>query len=135
MAAIIFNYKSIVFEKKKNNWIGTCEMSLIMKKNDSLVDFCELQHEERQKRDNRLTGKSDDEQNLCRNKPDALVSDLEVFPYKSNEYNQLLTDADRSWIITHTQSEIFPKKFVRIFFSHRSTKRTKKFKRLSSKKS
>jgi hypothetical protein len=86
-----------------------------MKKNDSLVDLCELQHEERQKRDNRLTGNSDDEQNLCRNKPDELVSDLEAFPYKSNEYNQLLTDADRSWIITHTQSEIFHIKFVRIF--------------------
>ncbi len=54
-----------------------------------------------QKRDNRLKGKSNDKQDLCSTELD--ISDIEA-------------NADRSWIITHTQSEILDIKFVKFLF-------------------
>ncbi len=61
-----------------------------------------------------MKGKTDDKQDLCHNE---LASGIELFSSKFNEDNQLLTNTDRSWIINHTQSEIFYIKFLEFLFA------------------
>ncbi|CAF0959972.1 unnamed protein product [Rotaria sordida] len=92
-------------------------------KNDPLFhnlqfNLCELQNKEHErnskKRDNYFNGKNIDENNFCHNEilnqTDSLVVNIELillfylFYFKSNEYNQLLTNSDRLWIITHIQN-------------------------------
>jgi hypothetical protein len=75
-------------------------------------DLCELQNEERQRNmkacisiDFNSVHFVQKGRSVCN--LNISTSDIELLPLKFKDYNPLLTNADRSWIITHTQSEIF----------------------------
>ncbi|CAF3149946.1 unnamed protein product [Rotaria sp. Silwood2] len=80
-------------------------------KNDPLFrnlqfNLCELQNEERErnikKQDNLFNGKNITKNNFCQDEIDKILHQTDSV--ESNEYNQLLTNSDRLWIITHVQN-------------------------------
>jgi hypothetical protein len=130
MAAFAFNYQ-------RSGRI------MLIERRKEINDLCELQNEERRvciynrsidlinvhfAQKGRRVGKQD---LRCNEHLNASTSEIELLPSKFKDYNPLLTNADRSWIITHTQSEIFQCKELFYCYSYRSTTRTKKFTRLS----
>ncbi|CAF1242614.1 unnamed protein product [Rotaria sp. Silwood1] len=79
-------------------------------KNDLLFynlqfNLCELQNEQRErnikKRNNYFNRKNIDKNNFCHNEIDQILNQTDSL---SHEYNQLLTNSDRLWIITHIQN-------------------------------
>ncbi|CAF3556586.1 unnamed protein product [Rotaria socialis] len=74
--------------------------------NDRLLDICELQNAERErnieKSNNRSNRKKIANKMFCHNEINKILDEKDSWP---NDNNQLLTNSDRLWIMTHIQSK------------------------------
>ncbi|CAF4216132.1 unnamed protein product [Rotaria magnacalcarata] len=72
---------------------------------DRLLDVCELQNAERErnieKRNNSSNRKKINNNMFCHNETNKILDETDSW---SNDNNQLLTNSDRLWIITHIQN-------------------------------
>ncbi|CAF3634743.1 unnamed protein product [Rotaria socialis] len=73
--------------------------------NDRLLDICELQNAERErnieKSNNRSNRKKIANKMFCHNEINKILDEKDSWP---NDNNQLLTNSDRLWIMTHIQN-------------------------------